>query len=127
MHDVLLNNDQLRWNMNRALVLKNFTEPPLNFRPTYKMDVGTVDTYDTGPKRRIPAWADRILYVSNPEHLHCIAYNSDISITTSDHKPIYASFVVALDSFVTADSEQRVAGRRPSPQFTSESQVCNIM
>lgn len=113
--------------MTRQLVLKNFTEPPLNFRPTYKMDVGTVDRYDTGPKHRIPAWADRILYVHNPQAINCIAYNSDPSITTSDHKPIYASFVVELDSYVSLDSQQNIIGKRLSPKFTSESQVCSIM
>lgn len=41
MHDVLINNDQLKYNMSQKLVLQNFIEPPLNFKPTYKYDIGT--------------------------------------------------------------------------------------
>jgi hypothetical protein len=104
-----------------------FTEPPLHFRPTYKLDVGSVEQYDTGSKRRIPAWTDRILFVARPDHLQCIAYNADTSITTSDHKPVYASFVVQVNSYVTLDENDNIVNQKLTPQFTSESQVCTIM
>ena len=110
--------------MEKSLVLQNFVgipiplffigvftlfppyfylEPPLNFRPTYKLDVGTDNTYDTGPKNRIPAWTDRILYVE-AACLQCLAYNADFSINTSDHKPVYATFAVDVEM---NDSEKR--------------------
>ena len=154
------------------------SEPPLNFRPTYKLDVGT-DIYDTGPKNRIPAWTDRILYVDSGR-LTCLAYNADFSVSSSDHKPVYASFSLAVDFDETflqqelsklslslsldsssqknqvqikdRDDGERVSGSSSSkaelpkksapdspsasnreleeltqPQFSSESQVCNIM
>lgn len=104
----------------------SFIEAPLNFKPTYKYDVGT-NIYDSGPKQRIPSWTDRILYVPSAD-LHCIAYNCDNSIMTSDHKPVYASFMVPVQLFVSLDENQNaVLPTDLSPKFTSESQVCRIM
>lgn len=126
MHEVLLNNDQLQANMRNGLVLQKFTEPPLNFRPTYKFDIGSQE-YDSGPKNRIPSWTDRILYVPS-DKVKCIAYNSDTTITTSDHRPVYASFIAEYNSFVQLDANQNAIISNPAAvQFTSESQVCNIM
>ena len=76
--------------MSRNLVLNNFTEPPLNFLPTYKLDIDS-DVYDSGPKKRIPAWTDRVLYVRKPG-FECTAYDSDVGLRTSDHRPVFASF-----------------------------------
>jgi hypothetical protein len=126
MYEVLVNNDQLKNNMNQKLVLENFVEPPLHFRPTYKFDRGTV-IYDSGPKSRIPSWTDRILY-KNSEDIVCLAYNSDMSVSTSDHKPVYASFMININTFVSLDANQQVIVSNPSDvKFTSESQVCAIM
>lgn len=177
MHEVLINNDQLRHNMSKKLVLQNFQgivptsspvpyyhcldddsamnssttttfdspEPPLRFRPTYKYDVGT-NTYDSSRKGRIPSWTDRILYsfscLSSSEHVQCIAYNSIDFVTTSDHKPVYASFVVSLkpSNEENKDALQQQPGmdgrsqsissedkQRLAPVFKSESQVCILM
>ncbi len=116
--------------MSRGLVLQGFVEPRLAFRPTYKMDLGA-DSYDSGPKKRIPAWTDRILHVPNPSQLTCIAYQADSTITTSDHRPVYASFVVQLNSYVSLDDQNQLVkdtlANKLSPAFTSESQVCTIM
>lgn len=73
----------------------NSIEAPLNFKPTYKYDVGT-DVYDTSSKGRIPSWTDRILYVPRPG-VQCLAYNADESVKTSDHRPVYASFSVDIE------------------------------
>ena len=109
------------------------------FRPTYKYDVGT-NTYDSSRKGRIPSWTDRILYACNPQHVQCIAYNSIDFVTTSDHKPVYASFIVSLKPSEEENKDaqhQQGDGRSQSfsreerqkmaPVFKSESQVCNIM
>jgi hypothetical protein len=100
------------------LISRLLAEPPLNFRPTYKLDIGA-DTYDSGSKQRIPAWADRILYVKS-DGLSCTAYDSDTSLKTSDHRPVFASFEASID--ISADSNERV-----HPTFTAESQVCSMM
>ena len=115
MHEVLQSNDQLTWCMQQKLVLQSgFVEPPLHFKPTYKFDVDS-DVYDSGKKKRIPAWTDRILYVAKPlkstkdetnrneigngngSGIECISYNADFSLRTSDHRPVYSTFVVDVD------------------------------
>jgi phosphatidylinositol-bisphosphatase len=97
------------------------TEPPLNFRPTYKLDIGR-DTYDSGPKKRIPAWTDRILHTE--KGLTCTAYDSDTSLKTSDHRPVFASFEALID----VDGVPNLPiHNRQQPAFSSESQVCTIM
>ena len=119
MHDVLIENDQLKWAMKQGSVLKEFVEAPLNFRPTFKFDRGS-DSYDTSSKQRVPSWTDRILYV--PRGLQCIAYDSDMSLKTSDHRPVYASFFA--DIMIDSD---KVISSNSKPLYTENSQVCSIM
>jgi len=131
MYEVLYNNDQLRWNMMQSLVLQGFVEGPLHFRPTYKYDVGK-SVYDSSSKGRIPSWTDRVLYVPR-DSVKCLSYNSADDITTSDHRPVYASFSVSL--LTVPDGERAGSPNNPmtgdteksSPVFSSESQVCTIM
>ncbi|XP_072103729.1 inositol polyphosphate 5-phosphatase K isoform X1 [Mobula birostris] len=96
--------------------LNGFQEGPLNFRPTYKYDVGT-NTFDTSSKKRKPAWTDRILWrvkvsdcydslqnspllarnnspASKSSHIEVLqhAYRSHMEYLISDHKPVTAIF-----------------------------------
>lgn len=57
----LLARDQLTAERRAGRVFPGFTEAAVTFPPTYKLDPGT-DVYDSGEKRRIPAWTDRILF-----------------------------------------------------------------
>jgi hypothetical protein len=107
-----------------------FSEPPLNFRPTYKLDTNS-DEYDTGSKKRIPAWTDRVLYVKS-EGFRCTAYDSDPSLRTSDHRPVFASFISTIElnsagrnDEVDSNYTDTVDGAHPV--FSSETQVCSIM
>jgi hypothetical protein len=59
--------------------------------PTYKFDKGTME-YDTGSKKRVPAWTDRILFNSKNELVQLIEYQSVPSVSFSDHKPVFAVF-----------------------------------
>lgn len=126
--------------MEKKQVLQGFIEPPLHFKPTYKLDIGK-DTYDSGLKRRIPAWTDRILYggrlmENKPEHspIQCIHYNADFSLNTSDHRPVAATFVVdwtpgeadhqLLELLHTGDDQVIY---KEAIEYSSPSQVCTLM
>jgi hypothetical protein len=54
--------DQLQAEHGQGRVFRGFVEPSLLFLPTYKLDRGTNDSYDSSGKRRVPSWTDRILY-----------------------------------------------------------------
>lgn len=90
--------DQLSAQLERKdLILKYFEEAGCcsRFAPTYKYDPGSVDQFDSSEKRRIPSWCDRILfYTKNRETIRPTAYSSIQPATLSDHKPIYATFVL---------------------------------
>ena len=76
---------------------KGFHEAPITFKPTYKFDSGT-NNYDSSPKNRIPAYTDRILWLTKePDSVECLSYSSHPTITISDHKPISADFRVRTE------------------------------
>ena len=122
----MLHNDQLTWSMTNSLVLSNFVEQPICFKPTYKLDINS-DIYDTSSKKRIPAWTDRILFV--PNGITCNAYDADFSLRTSDHRPVYASFEAHIDindNHIIDDNGLRTSQSSKQHEFVSESQVCSI-
>lgn len=107
------------------------TEAPIYFRPTYKFDHGC-DIYDTSSKKRIPSWTDRILF--KDEGTKCLTYNSVTDLRSSDHRPVYASFVIdihvsadLLQKHITSERREPMARGTSGLEFTSESQVCAIM
>lgn len=111
--------------MRGGAVFPQYAEPPLNFLPTYKYDIGK-ETYDSSGKGRIPSWTDRILYIPSPKVVP-LAYNSDASIRTSDHRPVYASFAVEVSNYIElTEKNEAVLPTRAMVKFTSESQVCSI-
>ncbi|KAJ3386497.1 hypothetical protein HDU84_001513 [Entophlyctis sp. JEL0112] len=104
--DRLLEHDQLNAEKRSQRVLQGFQEAPINFRPTYKFDVGT-DDYDTSEKRRSPSWCDRVFWYSNPlktqlattrngevgpPWIRNLSYKSINELRISDHKPVAALF-----------------------------------
>ncbi len=119
--DVLLPRDQLSYSKNNSQVIfQGFTENEIKFKPTYKFD-SSVNIYDTSSKQRIPSWTDRILYV--PRGLDCLSYNSDMTIRSSDHRPVYATFACDVD----ISSHEDYFDGIHDDIGVSESQVCTIM
>ncbi|CAI5472992.1 unnamed protein product [Closterium sp. Yama58-4] len=63
-YPLLLDCDQLRAEMKAGRAFVGMQEAGVDFAPTYKFDRGTFNpqAYDSGEKRRVPAWCDRILF-----------------------------------------------------------------
>lgn len=86
----LLQYDELRKEQQAKRVLFAFKEGAITFPPTYKMGRETENVYD---KKRVPAWCDRILWSSLPGcTLDQLSYTSAPSVSSSDHKPVAATF-----------------------------------
>ncbi|GAB1607907.1 inositol polyphosphate 5-phosphatase K-like, partial [Argonauta hians] len=104
----LLHYDQLNRTRNQGLAFVDFKEGSITFPPTYKFDVDT-DVYDTSEKQRVPAWCDRILWLSHDDsyegvHLDIkqLHYSDHPSYKISDHRPVTSLFEVKILSFLTA-------------------------
>lgn len=114
-HAVLRCNDQLQLEMHKGTVFANFQEGPLHFKPTYKFDK-YCNTYDSGPKQRIPSWTDRVLYLSKanrPQDVELLSYRSHMNFQTSDHRPVGAVFQVRFGGVVvngTAENKRARSG-----------------
>ncbi|NXU59282.1 INP5E phosphatase, partial [Turnix velox] len=92
----LLAYDQLTSEMSRGSIFKGFQEADINFRPSYKFDIGK-DSYDTTSKQRTPSYTDRVVFRSRyGDDIHTIKYSSCPVIKTSDHRPVFALFRVKL-------------------------------
>ena len=139
---VLRENDQLINTQRQGQAWVGWQEGALRFRPTYKFDVGTRDTYDSGPKQRVPAWTDRILFkqaattvgpgalqedqkkaedyysaqkaVAEASAVRLLEYNSVPAMVTSDHKPVFATFELRLPQAALACSRRSRGGDDPA-------------
>jgi hypothetical protein len=128
--DALAEGDQLLREISRGRALRAFSEAPLSFAPTFKLetfeappanagdvtDDGGVDTRDTKnarayAKKRVPSWCDRVLARSlSPAHAcRFRAYASCPGVRTSDHAPVHAS--CELDFPFFPKSERTREGR----------------
>lgn len=122
MQEVLLANDQLLSSVAQQLAFEGFAEGPLNFLPTYKLQRGG-DLYDPGPKRRIPAWTDRVLY--KPSGCHLLTYRSEPSLKSSDHRPVYASLLMNVQ---LPSREGATEGKADyNADFVTTSEICAVM
>jgi hypothetical protein len=78
--------------------------PPFPHKPhthptppaTHQFNKGR-DNYDTSPKRRAPAWTDRVLFKPCNGAVECTHYDSVPSCRHSDHRPVLARFRVPLN------------------------------
>ncbi|XP_052223166.1 phosphatidylinositol polyphosphate 5-phosphatase type IV-like [Dreissena polymorpha] len=92
----LVAGDQLTKLIVEGKVFQGFQEGRINFRPTYKYDIGE-NTFDTSYKNRIPSYTDRVLFRAKKKNsIACTHYDSARSILISDHRPVFAIFEAAV-------------------------------
>ena len=133
MYDVMKVNDQLMQEMMKGHVFAGFSEAPITFVPTYKYDAGK-DRFDSSAKQRIPSWTDRVLYKVSPL-VKVKKYDSVMSIRTSDHRPVYATFDIttklkrSLSTVSLLRKEQLVNDTVEEDELSSSksSSICAIM
>ncbi|XP_061342619.1 type II inositol polyphosphate 5-phosphatase 15-like isoform X2 [Gastrolobium bilobum] len=104
--DWLRERDQLRVEMGTGNVFQGMREAIITFPPTYKFErhQAGLAGYDSGEKKRVPAWCDRILYRDSRSSvvaecsLECpvvssvLQYEACMDVTDSDHKPVRCIF-----------------------------------
>ncbi|KAG2320239.1 hypothetical protein Bca52824_013452 [Brassica carinata] len=104
--DWLRERDQLRQEMKAGKVFQGMREALITFPPTYKFERNRVGLggYDSGEKKRIPAWCDRVIYRDtqaspfSESNLQCpvvssvIMYEACMDVVESDHKPVRCKF-----------------------------------
>ena len=71
-------------------MLVGFQEGVIAHPPTFKYDAGTVDTFDTSKKQRVPSYTDRILW--RGDGVEQLMLRAHMNYTISDHKPVHAVF-----------------------------------
>ena len=111
--DALAEGDQLLREISRGRALRAFSEAPLSFAPTFKLETFDGDAPPANAtivtdalekrntpqntreyaKKRIPSWCDRVLARSlSPAHAcRFRAYASCPGVRTSDHAPVHLS------------------------------------
>ncbi|GES85260.1 inositol polyphosphate 5-phosphatase OCRL-1 isoform X1 [Rhizophagus clarus] len=95
-HQSVIEFDQLNIEKRKGLIFNGFKEGEIKFPPTYKYNVGSIETFNYS--KRIPGWCDRILYSSSRiESIVLHQYTSNNNYITSDHKPVSALFTISLD------------------------------
>ncbi|XP_010672504.2 type I inositol polyphosphate 5-phosphatase 12 isoform X2 [Beta vulgaris subsp. vulgaris] len=108
--DWLREKDQLRAEMKAGKVFQGMREAMIKFPPTYKFErhVPGLGGYDSGEKKRIPAWCDRVIYrdcrtgpvsecsLNCPILASIQMYEACMDVIDSDHKPVRCKFSVHL-------------------------------
>ncbi|KAF7805291.1 type II inositol polyphosphate 5-phosphatase 15-like [Senna tora] len=108
--DWLRERDQLRAEMDAGNVFQGMREAVITFPPTYKFErhQAGLAGYDSGEKKRVPAWCDRILYRDSRSSvvadcsLECpvvssvLQYEACMDVTDSDHKPVRCIFTIDI-------------------------------
>ena len=92
-YDELFSTDQLTKAIEKKEVFIGWSEGKMDFPPTFKVARSEKLEYN---KKRSPAWCDRILWksLSSDFPLRQTDIGARLSVATSDHKPVYATFAM---------------------------------
>lgn len=127
MMDVMLSNDQLGIEKAAGRAFSGWSEAELKFPPTYKLNRGTADVYDTSAKQRVPSWTDRVLWrTKTGGKVRCNngadVYTSAKGIRTSDHLPVVARIKTTI-----FDANLAAIRGGGHPSTGSRSRLCSVM
>lgn len=87
--------DELLNEMKKNEIFQGFKEPQINFLPSYKY----IPFTDKFNMNRVTAYTDRILYMEKGQNLiKPYRYDSLQACKVSDHKPVYAIFMLNLNN-----------------------------
>jgi hypothetical protein len=105
--DTLMQTDQLLKCMEKKEVFVGFNDCPPAFRPTFKVERDAVKpAYN---EKRTPSYCDRVLWRSQPSlapQVRLISFQSAEVVTSSDHKPVMASFEVLINEVPPATDDK---------------------
>ncbi|WCJ21822.1 Type I inositol polyphosphate 5-phosphatase 12 [Euphorbia peplus] len=121
--DWLREKDQLREEMRQGKVFQGMREAIIKFPPTYKFERNQpgLGGYDSGEKKRIPAWCDRVIFRDSrvasvaecslecPVVSSVLQYEAVMEVTESDHKPVRCKFNVQV-SYVDRSVRRQIFG-----------------
>ncbi len=95
--DTLLESDQLIDSMRKEEVFLGFKDAPISFRPTFKVERDVeVPSYN---EKRAPSYCDRVLWRSSSvvkDDVRCTSFTSAEKVMSSDHKPVFGVFEIAI-------------------------------
>ena len=104
----LSKHDQLHDLQKKRIILSNWKEGELNFKPSYKLDLkakakGSYKVAENNLEKYVPAWTDRILYRS--KHVdQCVSvqqYTSvELDTPVSDHYPVVGVFEIDVQQYL---------------------------
>jgi hypothetical protein len=121
LDDLMDMDELLHLRKAKAGVLAQFSEAPIKFLPSYKLDYadekkghvlpsGVIRSYS---KKRLPAYCDRILYFSDHRHsLTSLHYTRILDFDFSDHDPVVGLFHLER---LEGSLEKKPVFRSPTP------------
>ena len=99
----LRRHDQLSIELERNNAFYSFSEASIRFPPTYRYIRGSRDSYHILKKKavkdriNVPSYCDRILFKSYLNStILTLSYGCSDEIFTSDHSPVFASFLLGI-------------------------------
>lgn len=92
-YDALLDHDQLALERQRNDILHGFREAPIMFPPTYRFTPNS-NNYNADAGKSA-SYTDRVLWKSMQNTwLKCTGYNHVPEVATSEHKPVFATYII---------------------------------
>ncbi|XP_067948366.1 phosphatidylinositol 3,4,5-trisphosphate 5-phosphatase 2-like [Watersipora subatra] len=99
----MLKMDQLLDTINRKKAFYGFDEEMITFPPTYRYYKQASNSFNwkkiksSGVKINAPSWCDRVMWKSLPNSpITNTSYGLVQEVTSSDHKPVFASFSIQI-------------------------------